>query len=80
MLLYVVIGIVALAAVVAVLAYLFAQSVRKPPDVYWIFQCPQCQQKLHYRPERAGRTGKCPRCKQYVRFPTTPLGTAPRRY
>ena len=36
-------------------------------------RCPRCGQKVRYRANRAGRPGICPRCRQGLPLPATPL-------
>jgi hypothetical protein len=36
------------------------------------FTCPFCAKKLHYRGNRAGHVGACPRCRNVITFPGLP--------
>jgi hypothetical protein len=39
---------------------------------FFVFRCDRCGQKVRYLAEKAGRPGKCPRCKTPCLLPSTP--------
>jgi len=39
---------------------------------FFVFRCNRCGQKVRYLAEKAGRPGKCPRCKTACVLPSTP--------
>jgi hypothetical protein len=45
---------------------------KKVPERVFNFSCPHCNKKLHYRGDRAGHKGACPRCRQFLTFPDFP--------
>ena len=42
---------------------------------FYVFRCNRCGQKVRYLAEKAGRPGKCPRCKTSCVLPATPQDT-----
>jgi DNA-directed RNA polymerase subunit RPC12/RpoP len=41
-------------------------------EVFHVFRCQACGQKIRYQAHKAGRKAVCPRCKQCFLLPTTP--------
>jgi hypothetical protein len=39
---------------------------------FFVFRCGRCGQKIRYLAEKAGRPGKCPRCKTACLLPANP--------
>lgn len=65
---YVAAGLEALATLGAVV-YLAYLPVRDPTQIYYVFNCPECDQRLRFREVSLGELGQCPRCENILRFP-----------
>lgn len=65
------VGLVALAALVGGYWIYQRQRARQSVSVFYC-RCPSCERKLHYHPERAGRTARCPACKKPFTYPALP--------
>jgi hypothetical protein len=42
------------------------------PEQFFVFRCGRCGQKVRYLAAKAGRPGKCPRCKTACTLPVNP--------
>jgi uncharacterized paraquat-inducible protein A len=65
---YVAAGIEALATLGAVV-YIAYLPTRDPTQIYYVFHCPECDQRLRFREVSLGELGQCPRCENILRFP-----------
>jgi hypothetical protein len=45
---------------------------RKPADEVHHLRCRKCDCKIRYRPNQVGQFARCPKCRQFVRFPEPP--------
>src|SRR5262249_24515559 len=59
-----------LVVVMAVVLFLTRRRAQEEDTDYLYMRCGQCEQKLRYREEQAGRFGKCPRCRKLLIFPS----------
>ena len=49
-----------------------AQNAIPTPEQFFVFRCGRCGQKVRYLAAKAGRPGKCPRCKTACTLPVNP--------
>jgi hypothetical protein len=68
--------LVALAAGVAFVVFLWIRSRPAPEEPIYYHKCAHCHRKLRYRAKQIGRKGMCPRCRNQFTFPAIP-GAAP---
>jgi hypothetical protein len=54
-----------------VLWYTMSRAGAPTEDEYFWFRCPGCRQKLRCSTDKAGREGKCPRCKRSCTLPAS---------
>lgn len=54
---------------IGVIVYLLYLPVPDPASVFYVFNCPHCNQRLRFRQTALGGLGQCSRCKRPIRFP-----------
>jgi hypothetical protein len=73
--------LVALGVAAAVAGGVLWRKVARPPEgeSLFVFRCPECNRKLHYRSRQAGHKARCPICKKPFTFPGAPVTPEPDR-
>lgn len=56
--------------VLGAVVYLLSRPGPDLSNMYYVFHCPHCRQRLRFRHAALGGIGMCNRCKRGVRFPT----------